>query len=185
MKSENNLQGDSSFKGLQSLSTLFLVSSLAQIAQHQLTVLSRLGVHVCITFCVAFNMNNIYIAQATFFVAVSAYIQHCIKKCVPFCDFGPPAATSWRRPWRQQENNTDHASQSLSLLLARATYIMVQMFTHIPYVVNHTINATPPERLQQYETNVSYVLGGGKCVAWSISLSVLSRGCGQKFCTSS
>jgi len=90
VKSENNLQGDSSFKGLQSLSTLFLVSSLAQIAQHQLTVLSRLGVHVCITFCVAFNMNNINIAQATFFVAVSAYIQHCIKKCVPFCDFWPP-----------------------------------------------------------------------------------------------
>jgi len=36
-------------------------------------------------------------------------------------------------------------SQSLFLLLARATYIMV---LHIPFVVNHTINATPPERLQ-------------------------------------
>ena len=40
-------------------------------------------------------------------------------------------------------------SQSLLLLLARATYIMVLFFTHIPFVVNHTINATPPERLQQ------------------------------------
>jgi len=30
------------------------------------------------------------------------------------------------------------------LLLARATYIMVFLFTHIPFVVNHTINATPP-----------------------------------------
>ena len=45
MKSENNLQGDSSFKCLQNM--LFLVSSLAQIAQHQMTVLSRFGVHIC------------------------------------------------------------------------------------------------------------------------------------------
>jgi len=41
-------------------------------------------------------------------------------------------------------------SQSLLLLLARATYIMVLFFAHIPFVVNHTINATPPERLQQH-----------------------------------
>jgi len=26
---------------------------------------------------------------------------------------------------------------------------MVLFFTHIPFVVNHTINATPPEGLQQ------------------------------------
>ena len=43
-------------------------------------------------------------------------------------------------------------SQSLLLLLAHATYIMVLFFTHIPFVVNHTINATPPERLQHYFT---------------------------------
>ena len=42
-------------------------------------------------------------------------------------------------------------SQSLLLLLARATYIMVLFFTHIPFVVNHTINVTPPERLQQLQ----------------------------------
>jgi len=47
-------------------------------------------------------------------------------------------------------NNRDHAPQSLLALLARATYIMVLFFTHIPFVVNHTINATPPERLQQH-----------------------------------
>jgi len=29
---------------------------------------------------------------------------------------------------------------------------MVLFFTHIPFVVNHTINATPLERLQQYES---------------------------------
>jgi len=28
--------------------------------------------------------------------------------------------------------------------------MMVLFFTHIPFVVNQTINATPPERLQQY-----------------------------------
>ena len=32
---------------------------------------------------------------------------------------------------------------------------MVLFFTHIPFVVNHTINATPPERLQQYQIYVS------------------------------
>ena len=47
-------------------------------------------------------------------------------------------------------NNRDHALQSLLLLLACGTYIMVLFFTHIPFVMNHTINATPPERLQQY-----------------------------------
>jgi len=41
-------------------------------------------------------------------------------------------------------------SQSLLLLLARATHMMVLFFTHIPFAVNHTINATPPERLQHY-----------------------------------
>jgi len=28
---------------------------------------------------------------------------------------------------------------------------MVLFFTHIPFVVNHTINATPPERMQQVD----------------------------------
>jgi len=40
-------------------------------------------------------------------------------------------------------------SQSLLLLLACAAHMMVLLFTHISFVVNHTINATPPERLQQ------------------------------------
>jgi len=46
-------------------------------------------------------------------------------------------------------NNRDHA-RNLLLLLARAIYIMVLFFTHIPFVVNHIINAMPPERLQQH-----------------------------------
>jgi len=36
------------------------------------------------------------------------------------------------------------------LLLVRATYISVLFFAHIPFVVNHTFNATPTERLQHY-----------------------------------
>jgi len=46
-------------------------------------------------------------------------------------------------------------SQSLFLLLARATYIMVLFFMHIPFVVNHTINATPLQRLQQHQQHLS------------------------------
>jgi len=46
-------------------------------------------------------------------------------------------------------NNRDHVPQSLLLLLARATYIMVLFFTRILFVVNQAINATPPEMLQQ------------------------------------
>jgi len=44
--------------------------------------------------------------------------------------------------------------QSFLLLLARTAYVMVLFFTHIPFVVHHTINATSLERLQQYYTNV-------------------------------
>jgi len=48
VKSEDNLQGHSSFNGLQNM--LFFVSSLAQVAKHQMTVLSEFGVHICTTF---------------------------------------------------------------------------------------------------------------------------------------
>jgi len=34
---------------------LFLVSALVQIAKHQMTVLSRFDVHICITFWVEIN----------------------------------------------------------------------------------------------------------------------------------
>jgi len=50
----------------------------------------------------------------------------------------------------------DHSIGITLLLLVRATYIMLLFFTHIPFVVNHTINATPPERLQQYNTIFRY-----------------------------
>ena len=40
--------------------------------------------------------------------------------------------------------------RSLFYCLFAPHICMVLFFTHIPFVVNHTINATPPERLQQY-----------------------------------
>jgi len=77
-------------------------------------------------------------------------------------------------------NNKDHAPQSLLLLLARATYIMVLFFTHIPFVVNHTINATPPERLQQ-----CYTFSGKQDIKYNFSngflvLSALYQGFGTE-----
>jgi len=53
-------------------------------------------------------------------------------------------------------NNRHHASLSLLLLLAHTTCIMVLFFTHIPFVMNHTINATPPERLQQQHLETAW-----------------------------
>jgi len=41
-------------------------------------------------------------------------------------------------------------------LLAPGTYIMVLFFKHIPFVVNHTINATPPERLQYSQVPIDF-----------------------------
>ena len=41
--------------------------------------------------------------------------------------------------------------RSLFYCLFAPQICMVLIFTHIPFVVNHTINATPPERLQQYQ----------------------------------
>jgi len=52
-------------------------------------------------------------------------------------------------PWQQATIEIMLAIYLL-LLLACATYIMVLFFMHIPFVVNHTTNASPPERLQQH-----------------------------------
>jgi len=45
-------------------------------------------------------------------------------------------------------NNRIHMPWSLYYFLFAPHICMVLFFTHIPFVVNHTINATPPERLQ-------------------------------------
>jgi len=47
-------------------------------------------------------------------------------------------------------NNRVHMPWSLYYCLFAPCICMVLFFTHIPFVVNHTINATPLERLQQY-----------------------------------
>jgi len=45
-------------------------------------------------------------------------------------------------------NNRVHMPWSLCYCLFAPHVCMVLFFTHIPFVVNHTINATPPETLQ-------------------------------------
>jgi len=60
--------------------------------------------------------------------------------------------------------------QSLLLLLARATHVMVLFFTHIPFVVNHTMNATPLERLQQCKSSA---IGGGQNVWFLANNAIL------------
>jgi len=47
----------------------------------------------------------------------------------------------------------DYTPRSLYYCLFAPHVFMVLFFTHIPFVVNRTINATPPERLQHW-TNV-------------------------------
>jgi len=64
VKREDNLQGDSTFNDLQN--KLFLVSSFAQVAKEQVTVLGRFGVHICIRFWVELNVNKVYMSQPTF-----------------------------------------------------------------------------------------------------------------------
>jgi len=46
-------------------------------------------------------------------------------------------------------NNRDQAPRSLYYCLY---YIWVLFFAHIPFLVNHTFNATPTERLQHHST---------------------------------
>jgi len=67
-----------------------------------------------------------------------------------FVAIGNPERHVHKASHRGSKQQQRSCSQSLLLLLARATYTMVLFFTHISVVLNHTINTTPPERLQQY-----------------------------------
>jgi len=49
-------------------------------------------------------------------------------------------------------NNRVHIPWSLYYCLFAPHISMVLFFAYIPFVVNHAINATPPERLQQWRT---------------------------------
>ena len=60
--------------------------------------------------------------------------------------------------FNRSQVNIGRASTPRSLfycLFAPHVY-MVLFFTHISFVVNHTINATPPERLQQYTNQKTF-----------------------------
>jgi len=53
-------------------------------------------------------------------------------------------------------NNRVHMPWSLCYCLFAPHICMVLFFTHIPFVVNHTINTTPRERLQQPRTGCAW-----------------------------
>jgi len=81
---------------------LFLISSLAQVAKHQMMVLSRFGVQYLYNF--KLNVNKVYISQATFSWRLLR-TSNIVSKNVTPCDFCPPtAATTWRRPLEQHTN---------------------------------------------------------------------------------
>ena len=66
-------------------------------------------------------------------------------------------------------NNRVHMPWSLYYYLFAQHICIVLFFTHIPFVVNHTINAKPPERLQQYHVpavcgSTSFQTTGAWCV---------------------
>jgi len=56
----------------------YLLSLPLSKSKEQTTVLGRFGLHICMTFWVEINAIKIHMLQATFFVAVAAYIQHSI-----------------------------------------------------------------------------------------------------------
>ena len=67
-------------------------------------------------------------------------------------------------------NNRVHMPWSLYYCLFAPHICMVLFFTHIPFVVNHTFNATSPERLKHYLHNrVQYVC------CWSIHIRTWPR----------
>ena len=55
-------------------------------------------------------------------------------------------------------NNRDHPTRSLYYCLFAPHTLMVLFFTHIPFVVNRTINATPRERLQHLQKQICFEL---------------------------
>jgi len=87
MRREINLQGNSGFNGLQNM--LFLVSSLAQAAKEQMTVLSRFGVHICMTLWVEVNGNKVYMSRATFSWRFLHSSILYFKNVPPLVIFGP------------------------------------------------------------------------------------------------
>ena len=88
MKRENNLQGERSFNVLQNM--LFLLSSLAQVAKKQMTVLGRFDVHICIIFWVEVNVNKVRMSQETFRGGCCIHSTLYLKHVPPLVIFAPP-----------------------------------------------------------------------------------------------
>jgi len=70
---------------------------LAQVTKEQMTIFGRFGVHISIIVWVELNVNDVYMSQATFFVAVAAYIEFCIFRKCALLMIPPLAAKSLRR----------------------------------------------------------------------------------------
>ena len=79
-----------------------------------------------------------------------------------------------------QQATIEIMRRNLSYYCLLALHIcMVLFFTHIPFVVNHTINARPPERLQQFEAFLYLLIGDGCGVAfkgWYLHITVAVGG---------
>jgi len=100
--------------------------------------------------------------------AVAPFAPLCTPLTVYCCDRKSRAASAQSFTlWQQatiEMTRLDHSIIACSWhayigvillsLLVRGTLILVLFFAHMPFVVNRTFNATPPERLQQYYHSV-------------------------------
>jgi len=66
-----------------------------------------------------------------------------------FVAIGNPSGKGAKLHVVAASNNRDQCFAISRIACSRHAYILL-FFAHIPSVVNHTINATPPERLQHY-----------------------------------
>ena len=76
--------------------------------------------------------------------------------------------------WQQATMEITWRSHSV-IACSRHIYIVL-FFTHIPFVVYHTINATPPERLQQYLLKIFSTLASGPFWGFSLQNNQIARG---------
>jgi len=107
--------------------------------------------------------NNLFTAMLIWTILWTWYC--CDRKSQAAC---AQSFTLWQQATR------DHAPQSLLLLLARATYIMVLFFMYIPFVVNHTINATPRNSCNNIPSFLQRTTSHALCVKAELSTTSTS-----------
>jgi len=76
-------------------------------------------------------------------------VNHCFWY---FCDRKMPSSMYARLCTVAASNNRVHALRLLYYCLFTPCIYILLFFTHIPFVVNHIFNTTPPDKLQQYVT---------------------------------